>query len=532
MSNIPQTFTGVIKKIYKKKGYLDLYGGDLIITGTILLIFWLIFAYHMVMAQIVPIKKDWVNRRCSPAVMPFAGIINAPPNVSKFTYTGSNFSSCIVQILKHIVAEVTKPISYATHAITKVINMFEKAIAEVRKVFATVRTDITKIVHSIMNRALNFLAPILAMIVKMKDLLMKTGGTMTAVLLTTLGIYDTLKSAIGAFIEFLIIMIILLVAAIIIAWIMPWTWPMAIIGTAIFVFLGVITSIILYWMVKIYDGTIAGGQAVPGSSCFDENTMIETMEGRKKIKSIHVGEKLADGSYVHALFKLSSRGEKMYNYHNVIVSGSHQLMSPTGKCVPIAQHPHSCLIDDYDKPYLYCLSTSTKKITIGGHIFSDWDEVDDGDWEHIKERAVAYLPRSPQKTDMHKYLENGLGGNTPIILQDGQIIYLKDVCVGDYLRDGEKVLGIVLIDGNNLLIKKYNIKGNMITCSPNVPFVNDILGNVTTLKMEGRRVYGEDKLYHLITDTKFFTIYGVKFHDYNGVVEEMIEGSKILFPSF
>ena len=133
---------------------------------------------------------------------------------------------------------------------------------------------------------------------------------------------------------------------------------------------------------------------------------------------------------------------------------------------------------------------------------------------------------------MHKYLESGLGGKTRIILQNGKFVYLKDVRVGDYLRDGEKVLGIVLIDGNNLLIKKYNIKGNMITCSPNVPFVNDNLGNVTTLKMEGQRVYGENKLYHLITDTTFFTIYGIKFHDYNGVVEKMIEGSEILFPSF
>ena len=292
MSNIPQTFTGVIKKIYNKKRYLDKYGGSLIITGTILLLFWIIFSYHVVMAQIKPIKADWVNRRCSPDVMPFAGIINAPPGVSKFAFTSSNFSHCIVQILKEIVGEVTKPISYATDAITKVINVFEKAIGEVRKVFATLRTDITKIVHSIMNRALNFLVPVLATIVKMKDLLLKTGGTLTAVLLTTLGIYDTLKSAIGAFIEFLIITIIILVAAIIIAWIMPWTWPMAIIGTALFLYFWVVcTSIILYWLTKIYDGTIAGGKNVPASSCFDEDTMIETMKGKKENKEYTTWER-------------------------------------------------------------------------------------------------------------------------------------------------------------------------------------------------------------------------------------------------
>ena len=42
MSNIPKTFTEKIKNIYKKSGYLDNYGGSLIITVVVLFIFWLI----------------------------------------------------------------------------------------------------------------------------------------------------------------------------------------------------------------------------------------------------------------------------------------------------------------------------------------------------------------------------------------------------------------------------------------------------------------------------------------------------------
>jgi len=69
-------------------------------------------------------------------------------------------------------------------------------------------------------------------------------------------------------------------------------------------------------------------------------------------------------------------------------------------------------------------------------------------------------------------------------------------------------------------------------CSTNVPFVNDNLGNMTTKKLRGERVFLEDQLYHIITDTKFLTIKGIKFHDYNGVIEKIMEGPQFLFPTF
>ena len=55
-----------------------------------LLILWLC-------AQIVRrLRLDWVNRRCSPAVMPFAGIINAPPGMfQNLLLRVRNFTNCI-----------------------------------------------------------------------------------------------------------------------------------------------------------------------------------------------------------------------------------------------------------------------------------------------------------------------------------------------------------------------------------------------------------------------------------------------------
>jgi hypothetical protein len=529
MSNIPKTFMDQVKKIYKKADYLDKYGGSVIISALILVIFWLIVSYHLVKGQMKPIKKDWLNRRCDPSVMPFAGLINAPPGKSKIAFAGKNFSGCVTSILKEVLGEVLKPIYYASHMLTKLVDELKKAIDDARKVFDTVRNDITTITKEILNRILNMLAPVLLIMVEMKDLLAKTAGVLTSNLLFLLALYDTFKSLIGAFLEFLIICIILLCVAIVVAWILPWTWPFAIILTAIFIFVAVLCIIMVYWLNVILDLTET--QATPAQSCFDENTIIETMNGCKFIKNIQTGEILADGSRVTAVFKMTSAGEDMYQYENIVVSGSHPLITPLGKCLYIANHPKSKYICDYSKPYLYCLSTTSKIINIDGHIFSDWDEVDDFDWKNIKMRAKNYLPSRPCKQHIHKYLESGLHGETLIELQDGKVLPLKNIQVGDNLKHGVRVLGIVKIASEDLVVKEYNIKGNSIIGSPNVPFI-DNLGNTTTLKMLGKRIFLDDSLYHLVTDKKYFTIYDITFYDYNGVIEEMMEGPRILFPSF
>ena len=46
------------------------------------------------MNRLKPIKADWTNQRCNPSIIPFAGLINAPPNTSKIEYTAENFSQC------------------------------------------------------------------------------------------------------------------------------------------------------------------------------------------------------------------------------------------------------------------------------------------------------------------------------------------------------------------------------------------------------------------------------------------------------
>ena len=95
--NKKSNFTEYFKDIYTDRGYFEKYSGDIMITSTALFCFFIALSYFYVMSKAEPIKADWNNQRCHPAVMPFAGIIMNPPNQSKMDYTNKNFVLPIIK---------------------------------------------------------------------------------------------------------------------------------------------------------------------------------------------------------------------------------------------------------------------------------------------------------------------------------------------------------------------------------------------------------------------------------------------------
>ena len=114
MTNI----TDVVNKLYKV-GYLDKYGGSIFITFITLLIFFILISYFQVQNSLKSIKANWVQDRCNPQYIPFAGLINKQPGMSPLEYTGKNFTSCINNILISITQDFLKPIHYLMDVIKK-----------------------------------------------------------------------------------------------------------------------------------------------------------------------------------------------------------------------------------------------------------------------------------------------------------------------------------------------------------------------------------------------------------------------------
>ena len=536
-----------IKKQYDNLSYFDNYGGSVIlfILITILLVF--LITSCIAFTNLKIIKEDWVNQRCKPYIIPIAGFINKPDNMSFNEFTKQNFVYCTQNILKSISGNALEPLSFITNSGAKLLDYMKDAINDSRAMSNKVREFLITIVKEIMGRLLNIITPIQEIIIKFKDFAVKVQGTMTAGILSTLGIIYTLKSALGLIAKFIVTVLIAMVAMIAIFWLLPFTWGTAIAGTATFVAVSIPLVLLLTFMTKVLGiNTRLSVPTLkkPSLKCFDKNTLVRMNNGTSKtIAELEVGEKLDNNNLITSKIVVESKGSTMYKLNYVVVSDSH-MVKYQNKWVRVCEHPNAIKIERYNEPYLYCINTENKIIEIDNIVFTDWDEIYDDDLDKIKNVKIKNVMYNFNKSihytmedllvnnlDIHRYLDGGFEKNTEIKLKNGVIKSIKHVSIGDILENGERVYGYVEIDGSNLVEQAiYNLaKNRFVNGGSNLNICDKTMGFTSTLELDKKykqyrmTSHCNDKLYHLLTDSKTFNICGIKFYDYNSCIDLFLE---------
>ena len=90
--------------------------------------------YYHIYNNLQPIKADWLNQRCNPGVIPFAGLINRPDDMSAYDFTAENFNYCIQNILQDIVGVFLAPIHYLVNSINIIVSGLSEAVQSIRKI--------------------------------------------------------------------------------------------------------------------------------------------------------------------------------------------------------------------------------------------------------------------------------------------------------------------------------------------------------------------------------------------------------------
>jgi len=492
--------TDTIHKMYEDLSYLDQYGGSVIIFVFLLIILFCVFAYFYVMKNIQPIKDDWSNQRCNPKVIPFAGFINKPNNKGVAEFTSENFSYCMQNILVSITGYLVEPVMYATSNLNSVYSQVSGSLQSVRGLFSNVRTYIGKVSQEIMGRIMNVMTPLIQIIITFVDTLEKAIGIMTAGLYTSLGTYYALKSFLGAIMHFLIVILITLGAIIVALWMLPFTWGAAITMTTIFISISVVLSVMVAFFSEVlHIRPDIGIPGLPGrpkmNVCFDKNTMMKLATGEEKpISQICLGDVLEKSGEVTAVLKLDASHHKhrnMFKLNNVIVSGSHKI-NYFGLWIPVSMCPKRELLREYEEPYLYCLNTTSKRIFINDMEFSDWDEIFEEDVEVLKKFCKNLHLYKKEETDLrfiHEYFDYGFPSQTKIKLLNGKKKEIYDIEVGDFLKNGEAVYGVVKL--------------------------KDTKNSFTNLEKT-------NVLYHILTDSGSFEVKNSMSSDYNSCIETFL----------
>jgi hypothetical protein len=254
------------------------------------------------------------------------------------------------------------------------------------------------------------------------------------------------------------------------------------------------------------------------------------MEDNSKtaIIDIKVGDKLANGDIVTAKMKVDAANLDMYSINDIIVSGCHIVKKGERDWIPVSYYEMSIKIENYNKPYVYCLNTTSKTININNIVFSDWDEIY-GDrlikMKDIIRRKFFINELDVKDSDIHKYFDGGFDENTLIALNDGTSKLINEIKINDILENGEIVYALVEIDGTNIKDQvvcnlgenKYFVGGTKLN------FIDANLGQTSTLQVNKKKcvvkIVNSEKLYHLVTDKGTFKIGNLIFNDYNSCVD-------------
>jgi len=513
----------VINDFYIKKNYLDEFGGSVFMTILIFGVFFCLISYYHIMNNIDPIKADWVNKRCTPGVIPFAGLINPPKDgTSAFDYTSENFTFCIQNILKEITGYAFVPINTFVNMFLEVFKEAKESISAMRNIFNSLRDKFKEMSQELFGKLLNIMIPIQNLLISIKDIISKGHGIFAASLYTAIGGYMTLKSAIGAVFELIVIILIALAALIIILWIIPVTWGAAGAMTAIFITIAIPLSIVAITMNDVFD---LHSSAIPGKPhCFTGDTIIKTSDGDIQIKHLNVGSVLKNNTKITATFKLSSKNQTMFMLDGIRVSGNHTVLH-NFKWIKVEEHPDSILLENFNEPFIYCVNTTNKTIKIGNQEFTDWDDMSTEELNEIRMCCRHMLPKKEFKSKyLHTYLDSGFVKGTLIHLNNGKNIPIERIKIDDILLKGEKVIGLVEIDASDIIIYKYFFKDKCFIGGPNIQIYDFNLGILNTFKLlkhESRDSY--NKLYHILTDKNTLTSNGVTFFDYNVAIEGFLE---------
>lgn len=217
----PSNIINKISDIYENQTYLERYGEYVFFAIVICISFILVITYIHIKINTEQIRADWNNQKCKPNIMPFAGMINAPANMSKMEYTEKNFAECTQNILTDITDIALIPVHYTVSIITATVGEIMSIINSMRELINKIRNSIAEITSDIMSRVLNIITPLTETIITVKSMLGKSNGVVTAVMYTLFGVYLSMKSLIGSIIEIIIIIVVLMAAGIILLFFIP-----------------------------------------------------------------------------------------------------------------------------------------------------------------------------------------------------------------------------------------------------------------------------------------------------------------------
>jgi hypothetical protein len=446
-----------INKIYEKRTYMEKHGKDVIFAVVIAIVLIGINVYFYIINHLKGLRTKWTDPvnpiNCTPIYLPFASVINPPPDGDDLAYVEDNATQCIQKALKGQAELLTNPIKTVLDGLLDAL----KGIAEVLSEFIVTMGNLVDAVIKLLE-TLNL--------------------NMNATIDTNNSIFQSIIKTFERFMT--------------------------------------INTVTSYVMQGFADFGMSLLMSLNPAACFDKDTLLTMNNGDKQVISkFKIGDTLLYDGRITSIMKLSSKGVTMYTYKGIIVSGSHYVYEDN-KVLKVKDSKYSVYCRQYNEKEIYCINTESKQIHMNGIIFADYDDLTPQDCKVLKQWIGTRTNKSTITTyDIHSSINGGLL-DTNIKLNDGTSKWLSNVKIGDILDGSIKVLGVVSVLPDDLKIFKVTVDNNVLIGGTNIQIMDkDKQLCLNSMDSAGAMHYTDKLLYHLITDRGGYYVNNIFIGDYS-----------------
>lgn len=333
------------------------------------------FVFLLVSSNTKEIAENWPKYRCSPTVMPFAGLYGYD--------AAENFSFCTKSILDGQANLLLGPFTGILQTFIGTLSTLVQSANSMRLQLATLVGGVTKITKEFQDR--------------ITQIMFRTQITASRIRMLMGRVFATFYAV-------------------------------------IFMGLSGITAVSNFgdtFLFKFLDTFCFPPETLVELEGYDKPIPICKVKIGDRFK--------ATGDDVTALFSFYSNGQPMVQFPNGLQVSTNHYMQYNDKWIQARQHPDAVPVGDWSGGYarpLICLNTRTHILPIGGYTFLDYDETDEADTQTMTyiEKTVN-AGQLFQTKGIHEYSPS-ISGDTKIRTGDGKPIAAKDIQLGDGISTG------------------------------------------------------------------------------------------------
>ena len=326
------------------------------------------------------IAKNFPKYRCNPLAIPFAGM---------FGYNAKdNFNFCLGSVFDAKAAEVFSPIYGLLGNFTNVVGLITNVTLGIRTLFSNFLLGVNQFVRSVRDKIQALMNNLRMTLLKMNNLMGKVYGTMIAVVfMGTSAMTAGLSIGDNAMVQFL------------------------------------------------------------GEFCFEPDTPIRLADGSvHPIRHLRIGDKLAPTPHnpspvVTSVLRFDGSKTPMVRIGNVTVSAEHYVCV-NDRWMNANEHPDALPIGSI--PRLVCLNVTGHQFYAGHRLLvADYDE---HETEHAVKTTQTMAMKALNNKEGTEWVSDyalGIGGQSLIELEDGSWKSLRHVMIGEVVKGGGKIVGIV-----------------------------------------------------------------------------------------